>query len=349
VVRLVKEQFVAVAVDAHIRDFKDAEVEFARSTDCVPEGAVASGAVRFITASGKKLERGELAWNDKTNWFLLSAKRALKAWEALPLAERKPGAISVPKRPPVDPKRAVTLKPPEGALVVRLYNRQLGRNAKGDLRYTVAGDYVPALHKIAPPSMWAARFAEASHDFLWITRKEWQAMMPDNPRKGQEVKVPVSLCERIFRFALEPSRGFTAEATFVNATAKAGQLRLIVVEAGKKEVRLRLEGHAILEKYRGSGSQQGGFISYRPSLLGYLAFDPAKKVFTRFDVVALGDLRGYPVGENLMGARDGVNPLGIAFELVSRPTPADFVSPKGLTDGGSRYNLKHYLGSANQE
>jgi hypothetical protein len=80
--------------------------------------------------------------------------------------------------------------------------------------------------------------------------------------------------------------------------------------------------------------------------LGYLVFDPATKVFTRFDLVALGNLRGYPVGANLMGARDGENPLGIAFELVTRPTPADLVSPKGLMDGGGNYNLQHYLGSA---
>jgi hypothetical protein len=342
----VKDNFVAVAVDAHMRDFHDPEVEFARSTDCVPEGAMASGTVRFITASGKKLERGELVWNDKTNWFLLSAQRALKAWAALPAAERKPGAIEVPNRPPVDPKRLATLKPPEGALIARLYNRQFGRDRKGELRYTVADDYVPALHKIAPPSMWAARFAEAGHDTFWITRDEWQAMMPADAHKGQEIKIPTSLCERIFRFALEPTRGFTAEATFATTTPKAGQLRLTVEEAGDREVRLRLEGFAILEKDRGSGYQQGGLISYRPALLGYLAFDPAKKVFTRFDVVALGNLRGHPVGENLMGARDGENPLGIAFELVTHPTPADLVPPKGLMDGGSNYNLRYYLGSA---
>src|SRR5262249_21225285 len=253
------------------------EVEFCLKTDCVPEGAVASGSVRFITAAGKKLERGELAWNDKTNWFHLSAERALKAWAALPESERKPGAVEVPERPPVDPKRAPTLKPPDGALIVRVFNRQLARDARGELRYTVADDYVPALKKIAPPSMWAARFAEAAHDWMWITRQEWQAMMPADPGKGQEVAVPTTLCERLYRFHLEPSRGFAAANNFANATAKAGRLRLIVEEAGQSGVRLRLEGHALLERDRGSGYQQGGFISYRPSLLGYLAYDPAKK------------------------------------------------------------------------
>lgn len=334
-----------MAVDAHIRDFKDAEVEFCLKTDCVPDGATASGAVRFITADGKKLERGELAWTDKINWFHRSVERALKAWEALPLAERKAGAVQVPERPPVDARRRVTLKPPDGALIVHVYNRQLARDGKGELRYTVADDYVPALKKIAPPSMWAARFAEAAHDWMWITREEWQAMMPANPRTGQEVEVPASLCARLYRFHLEPSRGFTAGENFINAPAKSGQLRLIVEAASDREVRLRLDGTAVLEKDRGAGPQQGGFISYRPRLLGYLAYDPAKKVMTRFDMVALGDLRGHPVGENLMGARDGVNPLGIAFELVPSPTPADYVSPRGLMDHGGNYNLKHYLGS----
>ena len=47
-----------------------------------------------------------------------------------------------------------------------------------------------------------------------------------------------------------------------------------------------------------------------------------------------------------MGARDGENPMGVAFELIARPSPADYVAPKGLMDAGGNYNLKHYLGSA---
>jgi hypothetical protein len=94
---LVKDKFVCVAVNCHtLRDYKDAEVDWARSTDCVPEGAVASGSVRFLTAGGKRLERGELVFSEKINWFQLSAERALKAWAALPESERRPGAVQVP-------------------------------------------------------------------------------------------------------------------------------------------------------------------------------------------------------------------------------------------------------------
>ena len=327
-----------------MRDYKDAEVDWAKSTDCVPEGATASGSVRFVTASGKQLVRGELAYNQKTNWFYLSAERAWKAWEALPEAERKPGAVQVPALTSVDPKRVAALKPPDGALVVRVYNRQLATNAKGDLRYTVAEDYVAELNKFAPPSMWAARFAEVGHDWMWITRQEWQVLMPDKAEKGQEVKVPTTLIERIFRHHLEPSRGFTAVSQFVYCTADDGQLRLIVDKVAETEVRLRLEGFAKLELDRGAGYEGvRRKIAYEPSLLGYIAYDPAKKVITRFDMVALGNARGQANGENLMGARPGVFQMGVAFELVNPLTPRDYVQPTGLMDGGGNYNLDYYL------
>jgi hypothetical protein len=327
-----------------MRDFKDAETEWARSTDCVPDGATASGSVRFVTAAGKQLERGELVFGPKVNWFERSAERALKAWAALPEAERRPGAVQIPALTAVDPKRAVAVKPPDGALVVRVYNRQLARDARGELRYTVADDYDPKLKKYADDWAWSARFAEVGIDWMWITRPEWQAMMPDNPRKGQEVKVPTTLVERIFRFHVEPSRGFTAVNQFVYCTADDGQMRLTVEDAGNTEVRLRLEGFARLELDRGAGYEGvRRKIGYQPSFLGYLAYDPARKVFTRFDLVALGNARGQANGENLMGARLGEFPMGVAFELVTPLTSRDHVQPTGLMDGGGNYNLDYYL------
>jgi hypothetical protein len=349
VVRLAKENFVCVAVNCHtMRDYKDAEVDWARSTDCVPDGATANGSVRFVTASGKQLARGELVvWDGKskqTNWFLVSVERAIKAWAALPDSERKPGSVKVPEYPPVDPKRAVAVKPPDGSLVLRVYNRQLARDTKGELRYTVADDYVPELKKLYGQKSYEGRFSEVGQDWMWITRQEWQAMMPEKPVKGQEVKVPTTLVERVFRFHLEPSRGFTAVNQFIYCTADDGQMRLTVEEAGANEVRLRLDGFAKLELDRGAGYEGvRRKIGYQPSLLGYLAYDPAKKVFTRFDLVALGNARGQANGENLMGARTGEFPMGVAFELVNPLTPRDYVQPTGLMDGGGNYNLDYYL------
>jgi len=131
------------------------------------------------------------------------------------------------------------------------------------------------------------------------------------------------------------------------------------VEAvSKTEVKLRLDGYAILHNPRRElltyksdvikeHSRSQIPLDYQPRLLGYLAYDPAKKVLTRFDVLALGDVRGRPNGANLMGERLGeANPLGIAFELVTDPRPADYLSPKGARDQvGARHNsVERYLG-----
>jgi hypothetical protein len=196
---------------------------------------------------------------------------------------------------------------------------------------------------------------------MWVTPAEWQALMPANPRAGQVVQVPESLCLRIFRFHLDPCRGLGENQSFSGAPASVGQLRLTVEEVSGSTVRLRLEGQAdlndprdYLKRYQSPntvahsqftvGAPFGHGMRYKPRLLGSIAYDPGKEVFTRFDIVALGELRGRPSAENVMGERLGAeNPLGIAFELVADPKPADYLHPKGLLNGGGNYDLPRYL------
>jgi hypothetical protein len=174
--------------------------------------------------------------------------------------------------------------------------------------------------------------------------------------KGQEIDVPAALSLRIFRFHLDPGRGLTESDAFPNATASAGKLRLTVEAVTKTEVRLRLDGYADLYNprqhlltYQSPGVKEHSKsqipLEYRPRLLGYIAYDPAKKAVTRFEVVALGELRGRPVDSNLFGERlNDPNLLGIAYTLVANPKPADLVPPKGLR-AGNGYDLKRYLGT----
>jgi hypothetical protein len=317
---------VAVAVDARSREFKDAEAEFIRNANCVT--ITAAGQVSIITASGKNL--GYCALLEDRRSLQLSLEKMLKAFASLPLSERKPGAVQVGERGPADPRRAAQ-SAPAGSLLVRVFNRQLGKDARGELRYTVPEDYVASMRR------GAARYREPADDAMWVTHAEWQAMMPANPRKDQRVKVPTSLCERIFRYHLDPAHGMAESLNFTAATAADGQLNLTVESVSADEVQLRLEGSAKLRRDRGNGYQQGGLITYQPRFLGYLAYDPAKKVFTRFDIVALGDTAGQPAGENQTGDRPGSNPLGVAFELVANPGPADSVCPRGARDNANTY------------
>ena len=323
---LVKDKFVPLAVDARSRAFMDSEGEFLRTADCVTK--TAAGSVYIVTAAGKNFGYCSLIADGKS--FPASLAKKLTAWEALPAEEREPGAVKVPEKGPGAAKR-LAQTPPPGCLIVRVYNRQLGRDAKGQLRYTEPGDYLETIRK------GAARFAEPANDYLWVPKAEWQALMPSDARQGQKVPLPTSLCVRLFRHHLDPARGFGESENFTFATASSGELSLVVDEASKDIVRMRLEGHADLKKDRGSGYQQGGPISYQPRLLGYLAYDPTKRVFTRFDLVALGDVTGRPLGENTMGERPGSNPLGIAFELVTNPTPVDQTFPRGARDNAARY------------
>ncbi len=357
VVRLVKEKFVPLAVDGRLVNFcDDSEMEFLREpTLCVANGA--SGSAWVVSAGGKRLQRGEL--HHARGVFLRSLEGGLKAFAALPPAERAPGAVRVPERGPIDPRRMAALSPPSGGLIVRVYNRQLGRTAEGGLRYTVPEDYLPALRDpaVVGTANATALFRQPANDFLWIPRAEWQALMPAKPRVGQDVPVPTTLCARVFRFHLDPGRGLTESDAFAHVNAGAGRLRLTVEKVTAGEVLLRLDGHAVLHNPRKhllgyqspnvkKHSQSQMALDYQPCLLGYVAYDPAKRVITRFDVVALGETRGRPVDSNLLGERVGdPNLLGIAFELVTDPRPADYISPKGLRAGGGHYDLPRYLGT----
>jgi hypothetical protein len=67
---------------------------------------------------------------------------------------------------------------------------------------------------------------------------------------------------------------------------------------------------------------------YDARLLGFLEYDPAKKAFTRFDIVSLGDFWG----GDCEGGRHrevGRMPLGISFELARGNTVQDRILPCG--------------------
>jgi hypothetical protein len=278
---------------------------------------------------------------------LRSLERAVKAWAALPESERKPGAIQVEERGPLDSRRNAAKGPPPGTLLVRVFNRQLQRTPKGEYRHTVPEDYIPALRdkKVVGTDQATPLWTQPANDYMWITQAEAQAMMPADAKAGQRIEVPKSLCERIFKFHLDPSRGLSENNNFAHVTAAAGKLHLTVEAVSDAEVRLRLDGfvnlhnpRTHLKTYLSPGIKEHSKnlripLDYDPRLLGYLTYHPAKKVLTRLDIVALGDVRGRPNGENLLGERLGdANPLGIAFELVTNPRPADYLPPRAARD-----------------
>jgi hypothetical protein len=325
-VAFVRENFIPLAVDARSREFQDSEAEFLRAADCVTK--TAAGSAYVIAADAKNFGYCSLVPDGVS--FRKSLEEKLNRWAALPEEARRPGAVAIPEKGPSDPRR-LAQSPPAGALVVRVFSRHLGRDAAGTLRHSVPKDYSESIRTSA------ARFAEPANDFLWITEAEWKSLLPASPKSGQEAPMPQSLALRILRHHLDPARGLGESQNFTRAPAESGEFRVVVASVSANEVSLRIEGQARLFTDRGSGYQQGGPISYNPRLLGHIRFDPATKTLTQFEMVALGDVTGRPLNENNMGERPGAQPLGIAFEWLPRPAPADLVVPRGARDHADAY------------
>jgi hypothetical protein len=312
-----------VALDARKErgEYKDADGDFVRATGCVT--VTASGSVCVVTANAKALGPYSGPGEGMAKW--LQAK--LNAWEALPEAERKPGGVTVPRPESVDPKRAA-LALPAGALVVRVFNRHLGWDKDKSLRYAVAEDFLPGASKAE-----VERYAMAQNDFMWVPEKEWQALVPADPRKGANHPVPASFALRLFRSHLDPARGFTEGANFTASRADAGQLTLTVQDVTADKLLLVLEGQADLKQ---TGRDEPA--SFQPALLGFLEYDRTRKAFTRFDMVALGTASGLPCDANgKVAFRKGAYPVGIAFELVANPTTAERLHPRAARDNPAAY------------
>ena len=78
---------------------------------------------------------------------------------------------------------------------------------------------------------------------------------------------------------------------------------------------------------------------YETQLLGFLKFDRRRKVFSRFDLVALGDTYGQLGGDLKYLYRPGRNPLGIVFELVPPDAP---VADRTVPPRGMRFPRNYY-------
>jgi hypothetical protein len=217
---------------------------------------------------------------------------------------------------------------PEHALIVRVFNRHLGWESDKSLRYANADDYRSGASKAE-----VERFAMAQNDFMWIPEAEWKALIPAELRKGASQPAPTSFVLRLFRFHLDPARGFTESANFTRSPSNSGSITLTVQDVTTEKLVIAVEGKAELTQ-----PGQGEPSIYRPALAGVLEFDRHKQRFTRFDLIALGTASGLPRDANgKIAFRDGAYPVGIAFELVVNPTPAERLHPRGARDNPVAY------------
>jgi hypothetical protein len=311
--KLAKDQCVAVTLaDAGMaRRRTDATGEFLRKANVGSTALTSNFCIDIVAANGKHC--GRIPFNTP-GVALNSLKVGLKTFDALADEEKRLGKDALGEGPAADDLP----RPPEQCLVLRVHLRQLGRGADGKLRYTEPDDYTD---KTPPRNRKICR--QPFDDTMWVPREEWEALIPADPKVGAAVPVPQSLMLRLCRYHLNPRVGFTEGPCFAKAGPQDGKLEARVERVDAQEVELRLEGSATLKL--------GDHLTYTPALLGKLVYSRTGKAVTRFDLVALGDVAG-DIQHGGGGFRTGSQPLGIAFELIRKPRPTDFLPPGGARD-----------------
>jgi hypothetical protein len=319
-IKLIKENFVAASVPTWVARAKSPEGEFLRDAGVDKQWVTSSGYMTCLSASGKPLG-------------IRPGADVLKKFKSLPEAERKAGAVKVPDLKPSD---RVIPAPPEGGLVLRVHARFLTRDEGGTLRHAKTTDFPLMRDRPEVMRSWQL-FLQPNTEYMWLTREECRSLVPADPVKGQRLEVAPVIAERLARFHLTPQRATTSEGHIVHKQAvKAAQLTLIVRDVTPQRIMMELEGqihwgsdYDAAKATTPNGPLRQGFES---RLYGRVEYDRAKQAFTRFDVVAPGDVWGRwgdANGKSMYVERPGRNPFGFALELANGESPTDRIPPGG--------------------
>ncbi len=297
-----KTKFVpATGDDWYSRRRQDAAGEFFRSV--AAQGPRKGGGTKqghyILTASGKLLGYNNNRSVERRAAFI---RDALAKWDALPDAERAPGAVEVPPLGAGDKRYHAT--PPEDGVILVASERMLKRDGAGGWAACTADDHEHG---------WGHH---AAVDRMWIQKGEWVKLLEAGERGAD---VPARLAHRLLRFHLvDFTRG---EPPFWKRD-EVRSAELTISRLGKLG-HYKLEGRALLATSPDPAEAERGFAV---DLLGRIEINGAGRP-TRFDLVALGEHWGE--GRYTPGARPGRSPLGIAFRLADPDDPKDLVRPQG--------------------
>ncbi|HEX7902083.1 MAG TPA: hypothetical protein VF950_30260, partial [Planctomycetota bacterium] len=127
---------------------------------------------------------------DPVSRGLPELQKALAVWKALPEAERTPKIA-----PWVgDHPKTARLTPPAGALILRAYFSYLDTPAAGDPTPVKKTRWYSEIMNTRMPGT----------DVMWVTEKEWKAMIPAKPRKGEALDFPATLRNRLVTYYMLP-------------------------------------------------------------------------------------------------------------------------------------------------
>jgi hypothetical protein len=323
VIRLATEDFIPVAADDwYQRRRQDEEGEFFdRVADQGPrkgEGGSTRQGIYCFTASGKLLAYR----NHRDVAVVLSEfKKALLTFKRLPADQREPGAVRVPNRAGEKLDRQYTRRPPKDGAIITVHARVLERDENGKCQACQASAGAPRYNLMS------------AQDHLWLTKDEVASLAPPEAKAGESYPLPEPIARRMARFHLvDNTRG--EPTMWTRDDIRSQKMTLTVVEASRKQTKLRLKGTVLLST---DADLEKAGRGYDVALLGHveLSREGDFPKLTRFDVVALGDHWGE--GRFTRRARPGRQPFGVSFDLATGNSPADHVPPQAAR------NFNEYL------
>ena len=225
-------------------------------------------------------------------------------WEALPEVDRKLSAKSL-----ILPKHRWEDSYPQNGLVLSMFTRDL-----------------PAQCDPSEESR-----VKWNRDFVWFSAKEARQWLPEDPRAGDDWKLPVRLTSRLARFHLvDVVRGQTAPMRRNQVADSTIEIR--VVARDEDRVQLKITGRTKSDapgpslkklpgdrrgRYRGIDTAHG----VHTQLLGSATFDLAANKFTQFEVVALGARWGKTRFNGRHRDAEIASPVGFVLQLASDKAP----------------------------
>jgi hypothetical protein len=289
------------------KDMDDATVQLINK-EFVPLVTTAWGFGEVLTARGEVvasgLREGDTGGPDgANNPFAPKRLRAvLEKFRQLPPEKR---TATVAELPNSWKGKAEPNPPPEG-LILKQYRRGFHRDAAGEM------------HR-----------RELHHDSLWMTRAEWQLLVPAQPRVGDSFTVPEFLVTRIGRHHAQIVNPSTSLR--ISASPKPA-LTVTVEDASSDQLRLRLHGSFQVTEYQSEpgGALTNGIIDYQ--VCGCLQYDRKKKTFTRFEMAALGDVTN--IRKDAAPPKGRTMVAGLLFELSPGATPFERTPPYDRVSGG---------------
>ncbi|MEM7014001.1 MAG: hypothetical protein AAF585_21280, partial [Verrucomicrobiota bacterium] len=213
-IAFIRENFIAVSVPTWTRHAEGPEGEFLRLAGIDKKWITSSGYMSCVSASGKLLGRRP-------------TQEVLDAFEALPESERAPGVLQLPN---LGEGEAVIPSPPDGGLVFRVHARFLEEDEGGELRRAEISDFPLIGDDPKRQERWRL-FLEPNTEYMWLTRGEKDALIPDKPTKGARVEIDSAIGTRMARFHLTPKRATTSEGGIVHEKrVRETNLALVVEE-----------------------------------------------------------------------------------------------------------------------